>query len=143
MKAEVARSITGDGDSTAATTPDHASTPDAQEPANSSDVTPQSSAASVISSTGQGKQKAKETQIPEEPTTKSTDTNAGNLVGKINNLVTTDLANITNARDFLYLRRSTFNIFKQRGALISGTVVYVPLQVALCIAFLYAILGWR
>ncbi|KAH7914592.1 hypothetical protein BJ138DRAFT_1143462 [Hygrophoropsis aurantiaca] len=49
---------------------------------------------------------------------------AGNLVGKINNLVTTDLNNITEGRDFMFI------------------AIYVPLQVGLCIWFLYGILEW-
>lgn len=48
-----------------------------------------------------------------------------NLVGKINNLVTTDLGNIIDARDFLLIG------------------VYVPVQITLCICFLYIVLGWR
>ncbi|PBK89704.1 hypothetical protein ARMGADRAFT_1167459 [Armillaria gallica] len=47
-----------------------------------------------------------------------------NLVGKINNLVTTDLGNIIDARDFLLIG------------------VYVPVQITLCICFLYIVLGW-
>ena len=48
-----------------------------------------------------------------------------NLVGKINNLVTTDLGNIVDARSsFLYL------------------LIFIPLQISLCIVFLYNILGW-
>ncbi|KAF5309503.1 hypothetical protein D9619_012343 [Psilocybe cf. subviscida] len=47
-----------------------------------------------------------------------------NLVGKINNLVTTDLGNIIDSRDFLFL------------------LISVPLQVGLSIAFLYTLLGW-
>lgn len=39
-------------------------------------------------------------------------------------IIFTDLENITDARDFLFL------------------VIYTPLQVALCISFLYAVLGW-
>ncbi|KAG2023135.1 ATP-binding cassette transporter [Coprinopsis cinerea AmutBmut pab1-1] len=50
--------------------------------------------------------------------------NAQNLVGKINNLVTTDLNNIVDARDFLYI------------------VIWIPLQITLCIVFLYNVLGW-
>lgn len=50
---------------------------------------------------------------------------AGNLVGKINNLVSTDLNNIIDGRDFLMI------------------AVACPIQIILCIAFLYAILGWR
>ncbi|KAJ3549276.1 hypothetical protein NMY22_g935 [Coprinellus aureogranulatus] len=51
-------------------------------------------------------------------------TGASNLVGMINNLVTTDLANIADGRDFLYL------------------ILFVPLQISLCVVFLYRILGW-
>lgn len=50
---------------------------------------------------------------------------AENLVGKINNLVTTDLENIGDARDFLLV------------------LLYIPLQVLFCILFLYIVLGWR
>ncbi|KAG8799884.1 hypothetical protein FRC16_004194 [Serendipita sp. 398] len=48
---------------------------------------------------------------------------AENLVGKINNFVSTDLGNITEARDFLFM------------------VWYTPLQIAICVWFLYSILG--
>lgn len=45
--------------------------------------------------------------------------------GKINNLVSTDMGNITDAGNFLLI------------------LLYVPLQIILCIVFLYAVLGWR
>ncbi|KAI0068112.1 P-loop containing nucleoside triphosphate hydrolase protein [Artomyces pyxidatus] len=48
----------------------------------------------------------------------------GNTLGKINNLVTTDLSNLTDGRDILLL------------------VVNVPLQLAMCTWFLYTYLGW-
>ncbi|KIJ62401.1 hypothetical protein HYDPIDRAFT_94464 [Hydnomerulius pinastri MD-312] len=47
-----------------------------------------------------------------------------NLVGKINNLVTSDLGNATEGRDFLML------------------IFYAPLQAILAMWFLYVILGW-
>ncbi|PBK67572.1 P-loop containing nucleoside triphosphate hydrolase protein [Armillaria solidipes] len=47
-----------------------------------------------------------------------------NLIGRINNLVTTDLKNITDARGFVQL------------------LVYTPPQLILCVVFLYVILGW-
>ncbi|KZV93631.1 hypothetical protein EXIGLDRAFT_835559 [Exidia glandulosa HHB12029] len=53
----------------------------------------------------------------------STARKADNLVGKINNLVTTDLNNIVEARDFLFL------------------VIYCPLQIIICVWFLYEVLG--
>ncbi|KAH6912895.1 ATP-binding cassette transporter [Coprinopsis sp. MPI-PUGE-AT-0042] len=59
-----------------------------------------------------------------EPTTEKGSGSADNLIGKIINLVTSDLANITDARDFLL------------------AVVYIPLEATLCMIFLYSILGW-
>jgi hypothetical protein len=50
---------------------------------------------------------------------------SNNLVGKINNLVTSDLDALGMGSDFLFF------------------VLQVPLQIALCIWFLYARLGWR
>ncbi|PPQ81860.1 hypothetical protein CVT25_013460 [Psilocybe cyanescens] len=47
-----------------------------------------------------------------------------NLLGKINSLITTDLANIREARDFMSL------------------AIYIPLHVSLAIWFLYVVLGW-
>lgn len=60
----------------------------------------------------------------EDPKTEP-QSSAENLVGKINNLVTTDLGNITDSRDFLLV------------------LIYIPVQITLCIVFLYAVLGWR
>ena len=47
-----------------------------------------------------------------------------NLVGKITNLVSTDLNNIVDGRDFPML------------------FISLPLQIVLCIVFLYKVLGW-
>ncbi|KDR83050.1 hypothetical protein GALMADRAFT_866663 [Galerina marginata CBS 339.88] len=72
------------------------------------------------------KGKAKATFPPKTPAAKkaTADRKDANLIGKINNLVTTDLGNITDARDFLLL------------------VLSVPLQICGCIFFLYQVLGW-
>ncbi|KAJ6556823.1 hypothetical protein DFH09DRAFT_1248351 [Mycena vulgaris] len=56
-----------------------------------------------------------------KPTKKEGAKSGGSLVGKINNLVTTDLGD---SRDFLFL------------------VVYIPLQLAVGIWFLHSLLGW-
>lgn len=48
-----------------------------------------------------------------------------NIVGRLNNLVTTDLANVMAAKDF-------FELFVQ-----------TPVQIVLCVVFLYVVLGWR
>ena len=73
------------------------------------------------------------------------DKEAQNLIGKINNLVTTDLGNIVEGRDFLVIR--TFDFFKKVWSwvcrLIIEQVLYIPLQAVLCIIFLYEVLGWR
>jgi len=50
---------------------------------------------------------------------------SNSTVEKTIGLVTADLANLTNGRDFMVL------------------LVFVPLQVVLCVAFLHALLGWR
>ncbi|KAF8513392.1 hypothetical protein JB92DRAFT_3116459 [Gautieria morchelliformis] len=47
-----------------------------------------------------------------------------NLVGRINNYVSTDLGNITLGRDFLMV------------------ALYGPMELVICVWFLYAILGW-
>ena len=47
------------------------------------------------------------------------------FLGRLNTLVTTDLQNIINGRDFILI------------------LVYIPLNVVVGIAFLYSILGWR
>ncbi|KDR83054.1 hypothetical protein GALMADRAFT_238844 [Galerina marginata CBS 339.88] len=74
------------------------------------------------------KGKAKDTSPPPpktSPAKKVTpDKKDANLIGKINNLVTTDLGNITDARDFIML------------------ILSVPLQICGCTFFLYQVLGW-
>ncbi|KAF9054886.1 multidrug resistance-associated ABC transporter [Panaeolus papilionaceus] len=47
-----------------------------------------------------------------------------NVIGMVNTLVTSDISNITGGRDFLLL------------------FIYVPLQLVLCMAFLFKLLGW-
>ncbi|KAJ7132157.1 multidrug resistance-associated ABC transporter [Mycena epipterygia] len=68
---------------------------------------------------------AKETMVSSSAVAGTPRKAQGSLTGKINNLVTTDLKETkADSRDFLYL------------------VVFVPTQIALCVWFLYAILGW-
>ena len=86
------------------------------ESSNGDSDTLQASSISVNTEDPKTKEKADE---------KPSDKADSNLVGKINNLVSTDLENIVEARDFFLL------------------VFYVPVQMALCIVFLYMILGWR
>ncbi|KAJ7625289.1 P-loop containing nucleoside triphosphate hydrolase protein [Mycena polygramma] len=79
----------------------------------------QTSSSSIKSTAS--KQPSKPVKEEAKPEAKKTD---GSLVGKINNLVTTDLGNITDSRDFLVL------------------LIYIPLQLAVGIWFLYVLLGW-
>jgi hypothetical protein len=60
---------------------------------------------------------------PAEKPAASSSSTPSNLVGRINNFISTDLGNITEGRDFLFV------------------IWYCPLQVAICIWFLYSILG--
>ncbi|KAI6134164.1 ABC transporter type 1, transmembrane domain-containing protein [Pisolithus croceorrhizus] len=108
IKAEVPDSDNGPTDSTV-TTPDSASV---------------SESATAVEGSREGS--------PDEGQHSTTDTTTGgksvssteNFVGKINNLITTDLGNITDGRDFLLV------------------FPYVPLQLVLCTWFLYHILDW-
>ncbi|KIM54250.1 hypothetical protein SCLCIDRAFT_1222221 [Scleroderma citrinum Foug A] len=76
----------------------------------------------TASSVAVGKHKTKGKQ--EDTANKTPRSSAENLVGKINNLVTTDLNNIVDGRDFLMI------------------FPYTPLQIGVCTWFLYRILGW-
>ncbi|KAF7369374.1 ATP-binding cassette transporter [Mycena venus] len=91
---------------------------DADADTVSRDETLHASSSSIKSTTSKGKDKEVKETEPEEPS------NASNLVGKITNLATTDLRNITEGKDFLLLSLS------------------IPLTIALCIVFLYQVLGW-
>ncbi|KAI0052513.1 P-loop containing nucleoside triphosphate hydrolase protein [Auriscalpium vulgare] len=132
MKAETAKSAASTAstpDSRSATSSPELESETTVEPEHpvegsngSSDETVRASTPSTHSSTAKGKGRAKdsEAKTPEPGANKK----ESNLVGKINNLASTDLNNITDGRNFLFL------------------ILYMPLQISLCIWFLYAILGW-
>ena len=67
------------------------------------------------------------------------------FMGKLNNHVTTDLANIIGAKDFLiiceFLRRTHY--FRQKSTQRCLPVLHVPISLALSVIFLYKVLGWR
>ncbi|KAF7340454.1 Multidrug resistance-associated ABC transporter protein [Mycena venus] len=108
----------GDSSSTDATvTPENDESSSSRSEAGS--ATAQASTSSIKSASS--KPAASSPQPAKQEATKKSD---GNLVGKINNLVTVDLGNIVEARDFLHL------------------LISIPLQLALGIWFLYDILGW-
>ncbi|PCH33304.1 hypothetical protein WOLCODRAFT_135046 [Wolfiporia cocos MD-104 SS10] len=133
MKAEVPDTPVNSTVNTVVGTPDTASIaegiPDgtSHSPSSSEDETVRASTASMQTSTSTGTAKGKQksgdtTSVKRQVSDDST--KGGNLVGKINNLVTTDLDNVINGRDFLFV------------------VLLVPLQTCLCVWFLYSILGW-
>ncbi|GLB36501.1 putative atp-binding cassette [Lyophyllum shimeji] len=92
------------------------------ETLHSRDGTLQASSSSLksnVSRKGKGKD-----EKPSRAAEADGSSSADNLVGKINNLVTTDLSNIVDSRDFLLV------------------LIYMPLQITLCTIFLYVLLGW-
>jgi hypothetical protein len=125
------------------TTPDSASIRDAPFISESSGTVDEESEPSTASSSIKG------TPTEETPTTTSSGGDreepgqSKNLVGKMNNLVTSDLENIVDGRDFVLLSSSPSVLFCAHGPSNEfRLVVYLPLQIALCIWFLYEILGW-
>ncbi|KAF5317788.1 hypothetical protein D9619_012656 [Psilocybe cf. subviscida] len=108
-----------------------ATTPDSGSIAESSDHERTRSEASTLiashdasTSTSTSPKKAAKGKGKAEEEAKVPQKSNENLIGKINNLITTDLNYITGGQDFLMI------------------IIYVPLQVTLCILFLYRILGW-
>ncbi|KAF8477848.1 hypothetical protein JB92DRAFT_2801159 [Gautieria morchelliformis] len=88
----------------------------------------ESSMATLPQSPSKGKKKAPDTSSAAPSisgrSTKSDDEAKANLVGRINNYVSTDLGNIIDGRDFLFV------------------VLFGPMQLAICVWFLYVVLGW-
>ncbi|KAK0480768.1 hypothetical protein IW261DRAFT_1474488 [Armillaria novae-zelandiae] len=101
----------------------HSSSPTETEGDHSREETLQGTTASIKSTDDTTESPPKPVK-DSDPSAAEGDARAKNLVGKINNLVTTDLANIVDSRDFMRL------------------LVFVPLQLILCVVFLYIILGW-
>lgn len=91
---------------------------------STSDETVRPRSPSVKSTSSKGSKRDKDKDWEPDGTPAGT-SSASNLVGRINNLVTTDLGNIIDARDLMFV------------------LVYMPMQILLCITFLYLILGWR
>ncbi|KAK0238173.1 hypothetical protein EDD85DRAFT_833297 [Armillaria nabsnona] len=101
----------------------HSSSPTETEDDHSREETLQGTPSSIKSTDDMTESPSKPAK-DSAPSAAEGDARAKNLVGKINNLVTTDLSNISDSRDFMRL------------------LVYVPLQLILCVVFLYVILGW-
>ncbi|KAJ6612668.1 multidrug resistance-associated ABC transporter [Mycena sp. CBHHK59/15] len=101
--------------------------PDAVVPAESAHGSAEPSEDAASSDTGsetaQGSQSTA-SKHPKHPTVAASSASSSIDVGKISNLVTTDLRNVTAMSDFLML------------------LFYMPLNVIFCVIFLYIILGW-
>ena len=114
VKAEVGSSSSSSATSSAVTTPDSASVAERSEGAESSadEAETAVSEATGTSTTKAPKSKSaqsvSEREVPKDADAaskdeKKDDKKADNLVGKLNNLVTTDLNNLTEGRDFLFV----------------------------------------
>ncbi|KAI0371499.1 multidrug resistance-associated ABC transporter [Pilatotrama ljubarskyi] len=130
MKSETSESPSASRVTTAVHTPDNASI---AEPADgdqaspgsngSEDETVRASTASTTSTSAPKKGKDAK-KVEEKLAAPAGGSPSGNLIGRINNLVTTDLANLVDGRDFLFI------------------ILYAPAQIIVAVVFLYAILGW-
>ncbi|KAI0650859.1 multidrug resistance-associated ABC transporter [Trametes meyenii] len=132
MKSETSESPTASRASTAVHTPENASIAEGND---SDEGSPQASngsedetvrASTVSTSSTTAAKAGKDTKkVEEEPAAPSSGGQAsGNLIGRINNLVTTDLNNLVDGRDFLFV------------------ALYAPAQIVVGVVFLYTILGW-
>ncbi|TFK34746.1 multidrug resistance-associated ABC transporter [Crucibulum laeve] len=120
LKAETSKAkASEDGEATVVATPDTASV-NGQGSSTNTTLNGGSSPTSTI----KGKDKAKPDTKKDDGPDKKKRAGEDNMTGKINNLITTDLSNIVESRDFLI------------------AILYVPLQLILCIVFLYKVLGW-
>ncbi|KAF8139182.1 P-loop containing nucleoside triphosphate hydrolase protein [Mycena galopus ATCC 62051] len=132
MKAETTEAEDADGDAPAVESPSSAArtgsdtestetvTPENVENSEGDSTTVQASSSSIKSTASKQPVKTAKEEVKKQEDKKS----GGSLVGKINNLVTVDLGNIVDSRDFLVL------------------VIYIPLQLGIGIWFLHLLLGW-
>ncbi|TCD68834.1 hypothetical protein EIP91_009701 [Steccherinum ochraceum] len=124
VKADAQNNASASTTSTAAPTPDNASIAEGSNSNDSGEET-----AGSVHSTAKGKQRepsaaslsSTATKVDKE---KEDSKEKTNLAGKLNNLATTDMESLVNGRDFLFV------------------ILYIPVQLALCVIFLYQILGW-
>ncbi len=125
MKAEVTNSSSS-ATSTAATTPDSASiapseradSPDGSEEDTAFSETTSATKASKGKHSKTASTSGQSSKAPEQPadgSQSSGDSKAGNFVGKLNNLVTTDLNNLIDGRDFLFVGEFTHIALKRPG----------------------------
>ena len=129
MKSESAES-SASRPPTEPSTPDTASVAESPTITHSAEVTNETTTStltvqSTSSSTDGGSiKKGKKGKAEDKEDEKKKADKGSNLVGKITNLVSTDLNNLVDGRDFPIL------------------FISLPLQIILCIVFLYQVLGW-
>ncbi|KAI0638608.1 multidrug resistance-associated ABC transporter [Trametes polyzona] len=130
VKSESSSSPSSSRASTAAHTPDNGSIAEAENESpsgsngdGSEDDTVRASTAST-SSAAVAKKGADTKKAGDKLDAAGGGPSSGNLIGRINNLVTTDLNNLVDGRDFLFI------------------ALYAPAQIIVAIIFLYSILGW-
>ena len=97
---------------------------------------------SIASSSIKGKQKEDAPPTPVGEDGGEDPGKSGNLVGKMNNLVSTDLDNLVDGRDFLLLGSLLARVSVNVSYELRHAVLYLPLQIVVCVWFLYTILGW-
>ncbi|KAG8892155.1 hypothetical protein FRB99_002919, partial [Tulasnella sp. 403] len=118
------------GTSTAAssaTTPTHGSLEEDEETSEGEDTIQKRRNASATTGTAANTSTATASPTPSNgtaPEEKDEGTHRANLVGKFNNLVSTDLGNLVDGHNFLPL------------------LIWAPLEILLSTRFLYNILGW-
>ena len=130
MKSESTESTSTSRPSTEPSTPDTASVAESATASHSVEGTNETTASTLIvqsspsSTDGDSIKKGKKGKRGDKEDEKKKADKGSNLVGKITNLVSTDLNNIVDGRDFPML------------------FISLPLQIVLCIVFLYKVLGW-
>ncbi|KAI0085671.1 P-loop containing nucleoside triphosphate hydrolase protein [Irpex rosettiformis] len=130
VKAETSSTPSSSAASSVATTPDNASIAERSDGVESP-VTDDETQTAVSEGTSATKASKRMSQAPSETSTaavtdvaSSSESKSGHLVGKLNNLVTTDLNNLVDGRDLLFI------------------VVFAPAQITVCMLFLSKTLGW-
>ncbi len=167
MKAETSETVEvpKSGENTVVATPDSASQAGTEgdsgsgsesgdadaETATSASHTASSSTATVVAPTsasikGKGKvasvtEISQKTETPEPPRSKGK-----NLVGRINNLVSSDLSSLENISMYIVFSSASSGcgglaLADARNAI--PPAIESPFQITLCIIFLYQIMGWR
>lgn len=128
----------------------HGESGDGEENGSAEGVTPPSSTLGVASTMngkqakkGEGAGKTNKEGEGGDKFNKDGTAKASNLIGKINNLVSTDLNNIVEGRDFLFIRKRVSIDMSTVLTMIALEVLYVPVQIIGSALFLYKILGWR